>query len=531
MKRMLSRGIAPFILVFFVIVTATSVQAVGNNWVHGTLRRDLPATHHSRHYGMYIKALELPTNGSLDSFTTAWLAVWPEGNADNPQGFTQVGLITYRNGIRWFAYSLLGVQQCVRGNPHWGNLGCRGEVNDLVGLNQWRRVELLKNPGENFWRLRVTDVAGQAVDVAFIPSASNVVYRVDADFEEGYVEPIDPQMTGRFYLYHPEYYTVGNWVAWRQSAAFTNQHNQVTMLRQLNGIELYPGSERCNPGGSNHVYGVTPSINADIWYWYAGTGGTKCAWLFPPVTVENTAGVLTYSGAWTHSSGWPRATNSSVSWTQAANARVTLTNWPASTSITRIYTMAANRGNQTITVEGVAQPGASDNATTTRWQVAKTWPVADGSATIDVRRDSNFIDADAFISDVPRNPVGPNYDDRHYNFKYIGNWTNAIGFTGPYSNTVSYTNNAEDAMTFTFEGSRITYFYARANNRGRAAVTIDGVHRGFVDQCLPGQNPQWNASTQFNGLGGGTHTIHISNAGATGCAGSFIDVDRLVPGN
>jgi hypothetical protein len=529
MKRMLSRGIVPLILVLSTIFTSTSVHAFGNNWVHGTLRRDLPAIHNARKYGMYINATELPTTGSLDSFTTAWLAVWPTGDANNPQGFSQVGLITYRNGIRWFAYSLLGIQQCVRGTPHWGNLGCRGEINDLVGLNQFHRVELIKNNGENFWRARVTNAGGQAFDVAYIPSASNTVYRVDADFEEGYVEPVDPLMTGRFYLYDPEYDSGGGWTDWPQSAAFTNQHNEITMKRKVNNIEDFPGSKWCNPGGPNHYYGITPNINNDYKYWYAGTGATKCAFLFPPVTVENTAGVLAYTGAWTHQPGWSRATNNSVSYTNAANARVTLTNWPANTSITRIYTMANNRGNQTITVEGVANPAASDNAVTTRWQVAKTWAIADGFATIDVRRDSNYIDADAFISDIPRSPVGPVYDDRHYNLKYIGNWANHIGFTGPSDNSVSYTNIAEDAVTFTFEGTQIQYFYTRANNRGRAAVTIDGIDRGFVDQCSA--NTQWQASTLFNGLGGGTHTIHIANAGPTGCAGSYIDVDKLVPAN
>lgn len=357
----------------------------------------------------------------------------------------------------------------------------------------------------------------------------NRIYSAYASFEEGYIEPIDPQMTGQFFLRRPQYRS-GMWKSWPQSAATVDQHNYVSMRRRVNNVEEYPGSVRCNPGAGNHVYGVSPNVGSEYWYWYAGTGGAKCSWLFAPVTVEDTAGVLAYSSGWTASSGWPRATNNTVKFTQAANADVTLTNWPASTSITRIYTMASNRGNQTVTVEGAQQAQASDNATTTRWQVAKTWPVGDGAATIKVRRDSGYIDADAFVSDIPRNPIGPIYDDRHYNIKYIGSWKNNIGFTGPYSTTISFSNIAEDAATFTFEGNKIRYYYTRASNRGIAAVTIDGVHYANIDMCSP--TTVWGGSDIFPSSGSlpaGVHTIHISNTGSTSCGAgnTYIDIDRF----
>jgi hypothetical protein len=193
--------------------------------------------------------------------------------------------------------------------------------------------------------------------------------------------------------------------------------------------------------------------------------------------------------------------------------------------------MHPNRGNRTITVNGNASGGSDDLQNgPARWQVAKTWDIAGGLATIQVRRDSDYIDADAFVSDIPRMGAGT-YDDRHYNIKYIGNWSNHIGFAGPHDTTVSYSNTTEDAVTFTFVGNQITYYFTRAGNRGYAAVTIDGVHRDEINQyTVPPPDVLWGQSVAYGGLGAGVHTIHISNMGIRDArsTGFYIDVDRFV---
>lgn len=60
-------------------------------------------------------------------------------------------------------------------------------------------------------------------------------------------------------------------------------------------------------------------------------------------------------------------------------------------------------------------------------------------------------------------------------------YSEAIGWPSAHDTTTSYTNNAEDAATFTFEGQSITYYYTKASNRGIAAVTIDGIDRGTIN--------------------------------------------------
>jgi hypothetical protein len=73
MQRMLWQGIVPLLLVLSSLFMPTSVQALGNNWAHGTLRRDLPTIHNAKRYSMRIMTTQLPTRGSTDTFTTAWL--------------------------------------------------------------------------------------------------------------------------------------------------------------------------------------------------------------------------------------------------------------------------------------------------------------------------------------------------------------------------------------------------------------------------------------------------------------------------
>jgi hypothetical protein len=258
MRQMRLRGLIPLIVLLATMFLASSVEAAGNNWVHGVLRVDSAAIRDARRYTMLVAAYEVPNTGSMDSFTTGWLAVWPEGNANAPQGFTQVGLITFPTGLRWFAYSELGIN-CLDGTPHWGNLGCRGDINEYVQLTQWTRVELLKNIGENFWRVIVIDQAGFPHTVAQIPSASNQIFRADADFEEGYVEPIDPQIGGKYFLYHPQYFSGGAWRDWQLSAAAPSQHNHIRLVRAVNGVFVDPIQITFCPT----VYGTDTNLNND----------------------------------------------------------------------------------------------------------------------------------------------------------------------------------------------------------------------------------------------------------------------------
>jgi hypothetical protein len=91
-------------------------------------------------------------------------------------------------------------------------------------------------------------------------------------------------------------------------------------------------------------------------------------------------------------------------------------------------------------------------------------------------------------------------------------------------------NIAGDLVRLTFIGNQITWVYSKDYTRGIAAVTIDGVHRGYYNLFSPTQRQQ---TLVFSGLGSGVHTFHITVTGQTTCSGqsycnTYVDVDALI---
>lgn len=253
---------------------------------------------------------------------------------------------------------------------------------------------------------------------------------------------------------------------------------------------------------------------------------------------NNPGSGMTYTGAWTHAtSGWPKAYNSSISWTNSVGAKTSLSFYGS--SITRMYSMAANRGSATIWIDGTNYGQSNDfspnvnndpNYPVTRWQVAKTWSFPTGYHTIEVRQaGGGYTDADAFIVDIPTVTNG-NFDDTHAQYKYVGNWTHATGWTDAYNGSLSWSKNLGDAVTFTFTGDNVTYFFTRSWNRGKVVVTIDGVDKGLID--LYNFTPAFKQMVSWSGLGGAVHTIHLSITNQKNSASTdyYVDVDMIKAG-
>lgn len=98
------------LFILLILFTPSLVYAYGNNSVGAELRADLAEVYNARLYGLTLKATSIPTTGLDSSFTTGWLSVYVS-NGLFPDGFTQVGLITFKNGLRWFAYSEEGIKR------------------------------------------------------------------------------------------------------------------------------------------------------------------------------------------------------------------------------------------------------------------------------------------------------------------------------------------------------------------------------------------------------------------------------------
>ncbi len=506
-------------VMFFGIIDHASMVSAGNDFVNGQLRIDLPEIVNARDYRVKIRASAIPSGDSND-FTTAWLSI----NLNNQPGlygdlFTQVGIVTYPDGPHWFVYSEAGVT-CLQGHYRWGALGCMGDAWDIVTLTSYHYVELVKYQSDNWWIARFNYADGTAVDVAMIATGNSVIYRATATMEEGYGEASDPYLIGMFTLKNPEYMLWGSgFQVWPQSI--------------INGPVNYLSAYDLNNNNTfcPEYYAMEPNLEGDSRTWFAGTGGFVCDWvLFPPI---GTTGIhddypstfIFYTLSWVHSTGWPLAWNHTVSWSNVSGKKASFTF--TGSNISRVYTMAANRGFVEIFLDGSYLWATTDYAPTTRWEVVKTWDVDQGDHTIQVVVGSSaYNDLDAFVVDV--NSVGQGtYDDPNSNLKYGGNWTHSSGWSNAYKGTLSWSNTLGNFVRITFTGSEIIYYYTMASNRGEAAITIDGVDYGMIDQySLP---TIWQFNTSYS-LEPGMHNFHISVPRQKNRLSSdyYVDVDKIV---
>jgi hypothetical protein len=123
-------------------------------------------------------------------------------------------------------------------------------------------------------------------------------------------------------------------------------------------------------------------------------------------------------------------------------------------------------------------------------------------------------------------PAG-RYDDFDPALMFRGNWERSADFEEALDHTTSYTNEAGAEILLAFEGTAITWTFARAPNRGIGGVTIDGSPRGEVDQYGP--EPLWRQSVSFGGLGNGRHLLVVRVAGRhrPEAVGTFVDLDSI----
>ena len=130
--------------------------------------------------------------------------------------------------------------------------------------------------------------------------------------------------------------------------------------------------------------------------------------------------------------------------------------------------------------------------------------------------------ADARAPELPPAPPGT-YDDANARIVYEGPWFLDQSFAQPAGKTITYASDRAALVRFTFQGDKLTYYFTKAFNRGKAAIEIDGAPRSIVD--LHSETTEWQAHVTFDHLGPGPHTIVLRHAGP---ATSYIDVDQFV---
>ncbi len=270
---------------------------------------------------------------------------------------------------------------------------------------------------------------------------------------------------------------------------------------------------------------------------YTGNPPELACWLSssaaptPPGTYDDRHSPISYGGradAWVQIDGPYGTISDTMSRINNAGGKTNITF--TGDRISYIYSLDPTRGAFYVYIDGVLRGYFSGYAAETRRQVIRTWAVSSGSShTFEVRAaGGGTTDLDAMAVNIASVGSGI-YDDTntHFRFYPTGAWTLQNGVSGAYNTTQTYANTAGSFFRFTFTGSQITYYFSKANNRGIAAVTIDGNDYGYVDMYSP--NTQRGQSVTYSGLGSGTHTINITVTGYRNPASQnfVVDVDRL----
>ncbi len=259
-------------------------------------------------------------------------------------------------------------------------------------------------------------------------------------------------------------------------------------------------------------------------------------------TIYNvTDSALVWGGNWAQPTYDPMAIGYYRRYTQNNGDYVQLTF--TGTTISYVYMMAYNRGavevkldNNVIDIlDSFSRDVQQDLVTPShRRQVIKTYKTNPGQHTIRLtlrRGDSGseryFMDLDAFIVDIGYGGYGT-YDQTNPYATFFGPWYRWDA-ADAYNDWFLYSVDPGAGGRFTFEGDNITWYFTRANNRGKAMITIDGgIERYYVD--LWSQDTKRNEYVVNSGLGAGIHTIEIVNLGAKRpeSTGYFIDVDAFI---
>jgi len=133
-----------------------------------------------------------------------------------------------------------------------------------------------------------------------------------------------------------------------------------------------------------------------------------------------------------------------------------------------------------------------------------------------------YIDIDTIqIFGVPVAVPAGIYDDANSNVVYSSGWT-AFSGSGPYANTMHYTNTVGSYAELLFTGTRFTLTFAKYSNRGSFEVWVDGTLVTTVN--ANSATLAWQQVYTSPVLSAGNHTVRFVHAGGSG---TYIDIDAI----
>lgn len=108
------------------------------------------------------------------------------------------------------------------------------------------------------------------------------------------------------------------------------------------------------------------------------------------------------------------------------------------------------------------------------------------------------------------------YDDTDSRLIYSGSWTSQSGVSGAYQDTLHISYSIGNAITFTFTGTEIHFFYQAGSSLGTVTIFIDDDTLGTA--VSETQSGEW-----VHTLESGTHNILIKHT-----SGGSVNIDRIV---
>ncbi|MBN2115730.1 MAG: hypothetical protein JW730_04125 [Anaerolineales bacterium] len=130
----------------------------------------------------------------------------------------------------------------------------------------------------------------------------------------------------------------------------------------------------------------------------------------------------------------------------------------------------------------------------------------------------NLTSDSAIAYEPPPAPIGV-YDDRVPQWNYSADWL-LSDLTGPYHDTLQYSNTIGAFAEFTFDGSQFILAYTGYTNRGTLNVIIDGNPAGTINEYSATR--AWQAKWFSGDLGAGPHTVRLEHA-----SGAMVDIDAI----